>query len=92
MQQEINNTHGLIPSYIKSSPLMTKFLQREVPDISHFLNQLDSIDNAACSWLSLISNFTLDVFRGFASEEDLVNYFLTKAYHENVTTVAGKIF
>ncbi|CAC5402030.1 ABCA2 [Mytilus coruscus] len=92
MQQEINNTHGLIPSYIKSSPLMTKFLQREVPDISHFLHQLDSIDNAACSWLSLISNFTLDVFRGFASEEDLVNYFLTKAYHENVTTVAGVIF
>lgn len=89
MQQEINNTEGPLPDFIKSYPLMAKFLKRKVPDINHFLHQLDTIDNAACSWLSLIKDFTLDVFRGFASEEDLVNYFLSKAYSENVTTVAG---
>ena len=70
---------------------MKKFLQSRVPDIDKFIQQLDAIDNAACSWISLISDFSLDVFRGFATEEDLVNYFLTKAYYENVTTVAGII-
>ena len=91
MQLEINDTSGLLPEFIKSSPLVKKFLQSRVPDIDKFIQQLDSIDNAACSWISLISDFSLDVFRGFATEEDLVNYFLTKAYYENVTTVAGII-
>ena len=89
MQREIQMSTGFLSDIVKRDPLIERFLSQRVPDISFFLHELDTIDNAACSWLSLMSGINLNVFHGFKSEQDLVNYFLKKAYSENVTTVAG---
>lgn len=62
----------------------------EIPETSYFLQEILSIDQAACSWLTLMSGISLDVFKGFATEEDMVRYFLDKAYFDNVTTIAGQ--
>lgn len=56
-----------------------------------FLNQLDIVDNAACSWLELIRGINVNVFRGFANEAELVNYVLHNAYHDQVTVLASKL-
>lgn len=48
------------------------------------------IDKAAQGWLNLIEGISLNVFEGFESEEDMVNYFLTQAYAENVSVIAGE--
>ena len=61
-----------------------------VPGDAFFIHQLDEVDIAACSWLSLINGVNLNVFRGFASEEDAVDYFLDTAYGENVSVLASK--
>jgi hypothetical protein len=55
-----------------------------------FLHHLDVVDNAACSWLSLVRGINVNVFQGFATEEDLVNYFLHDAYADQVTILASK--
>ncbi|PRD32326.1 UNVERIFIED_CONTAM: ATP-binding cassette sub-family A member 2 [Trichonephila clavipes] len=57
-----------------------------------FLQQLDSIDNAACSWISLMSGLSLNMFQGFRTEEDLLDYFKHQAYFDNVTVLASVIF
>lgn len=51
---------------------------------------VDMIDKAAQGWLNLIEGISLNVFEGFESEEDMVNYFLTQAYAENVSVIAGE--
>ncbi|GBL93401.1 ATP-binding cassette sub-family A member 2 [Araneus ventricosus] len=57
-----------------------------------FLEQLDAIDNAACSWISLMSGLSLNMFQGFRTEEDLLDYFKHQAYFDNVTVLASVIF
>ncbi|XP_054722736.1 ATP-binding cassette sub-family A member 2-like [Uloborus diversus] len=57
-----------------------------------FLQQLDSIDNAACSWISLMSGLSLNMFQGFRNEDDLLGYFKNEAYFDNVTVLASVIF
>ena len=59
---------------------------------SHILNQIETIDSVACSWLSLISGINLNIFKGFSNEEDLVDYFLKTAYFDNVTVIASLVF
>ena len=56
------------------------------------MKQITAIDQAACSWISLISGINLNVFKGFATENDLVNYFLRRAYHDNFTVIASVVF
>ncbi|KAK3087439.1 hypothetical protein FSP39_005943 [Pinctada imbricata] len=92
MQREIRMSTGVISKFIKDSKLIKEFLESPVPSIPFFLHELDIIDNAACSWLSLMSGINLNVFKGFKTEEDLVDYFQNKAYSENVTAVAGVVF
>lgn len=62
----------------------TVIIEKEV-----FLDQLDSIDNAACSWISLMSGLSLNMYQGFRNEEDLLNYFKHEAYYDNVTVLAS---
>lgn len=62
----------------------------DVPDSDGFRRHLKSIRNAACSWVELSANLTFDVFKGFDTEKDLVDYFLEKAYFDNVTVFASK--
>ena len=61
-------------------------------DLHTFKVQLDVIYNAACSWLTLTKDISLNVFRGFASEKDLLNYFQKKAWFDNVTVIASMFF
>lgn len=62
------------------------------PSIEHYMKQINTIDKAACSWLSLISGINLNVFKGFSTEKDLVEYFLRRAYHDNYTVLASVVF
>ena len=55
-----------------------------------FLRQLDSVDRAACGWLALVSGININVFHGFETENDLVDYFLNDAYANNVTVIASE--
>lgn len=63
-----------------------------VSDKKDLLAQLDIIDNAACSWISLMSGISLNIFKGFKDEADLLLYFKEKAYFDNVTVLASVIF
>ncbi|XP_071948273.1 ATP-binding cassette sub-family A member 2-like [Antedon mediterranea] len=56
------------------------------------LNELNTIDNAACAWLEIASYFNMDIFKPFPTEEDLVNYVLHEATADNVTVLANVIF
>ncbi|CAG2119164.1 unnamed protein product, partial [Medioppia subpectinata] len=61
-------------------------------DLDEFKAELRLIREAACSWLSLTKDISLNVFRGFASEKDLIHYFQKQAYFDNITVVASVIF
>ncbi|XP_055516314.1 ATP-binding cassette sub-family A member 2 [Leucoraja erinacea] len=63
-----------------------------MPNSSSLLQQLDTIDNAACGWIQFMSKVSVDIFKGFPNEESIVNYTLNRAYHENVTVFASVIF
>jgi ATP-binding cassette subfamily A (ABC1) protein 2 len=62
------------------------------PTIDNYMKQITTIDKAACSWISLISGINLNVFKGFSDENDLVQYFLRRAYHDNYTVLASVVF
>ena len=70
-----------------SNPLDTSVISQAA-----FLHQLDNVDKAACSWLALVSGININVFHGFKTENDLVNYFLNDAYANNVTVIASKLY
>ncbi|XP_069039700.1 ATP-binding cassette sub-family A member 2 [Lepisosteus oculatus] len=63
-----------------------------LPDTRTLLEQLDTIDNAACGWTSFMSKVSVDIFKGFPDEESIVNYTLNQAYQDNVTVFASVIF
>lgn len=63
-----------------------------MPNASTLLQQLDTIDNAACGWIQFMSKVSVDIFKGFPNEESIVNYTLNQAYHDNVTVFASVIF
>lgn len=41
-------------------------------------------------WSQLTASIDFNIFRGFATERELVDYVLTEAYADNVTVVASK--
>ncbi|NWR80295.1 ABCA2 protein, partial [Centropus unirufus] len=63
-----------------------------LPNASILLQQLDSIDNAACGWVHFMAKVSVDIFKGFPDEESIVNYTLNQAYQDNVTVFASVIF
>uniref|UniRef100_A0A3P9P3H1 ATP-binding cassette sub-family A member 2 n=1 Tax=Poecilia reticulata TaxID=8081 RepID=A0A3P9P3H1_POERE len=63
-----------------------------LPNTSTLLEQLDTIDNAACSWIRFMSKVSVDVFKGFPDEDSIVNYTLNQAYQDNVSVFASVIF
>ncbi|XP_036272663.1 ATP-binding cassette sub-family A member 2 isoform X2 [Pipistrellus kuhlii] len=63
-----------------------------LPNGSALLQQLDTIDNAACGWIQFMSKVSVDIFKGFPDEESIVNYTLNQAYQDNVTVFASVIF
>uniref|UniRef100_T1J7T4 ATP-binding cassette sub-family A member 2 n=1 Tax=Strigamia maritima TaxID=126957 RepID=T1J7T4_STRMM len=63
-----------------------------IPNKTEFVLQLQAIENAACSWIALVSNISLNVFHGFENEEELISYFRHQAYFDNITVLASVIF
>ncbi|XP_007542545.2 ATP-binding cassette sub-family A member 2-like isoform X1 [Poecilia formosa] len=63
-----------------------------LPNTSTLLEQLDTIDNAACGWIRFMSKVSVDVFKGFPDEDSIVNYTLNQAYQDNVSVFASVIF
>uniref|UniRef100_A0A4W5PCN1 ATP-binding cassette sub-family A member 2 n=1 Tax=Hucho hucho TaxID=62062 RepID=A0A4W5PCN1_9TELE len=59
---------------------------------STLLEQLDTIDNAACGWTHFMSKVSVDIFKGFPDEDSIVNYTLNQAYHDNISVFASVIF
>lgn len=57
-----------------------------------FINQLDVIGIAACSWQTLMRGLSFNIFRGFQTEDQMLDYFKTKAYRTNTTILAGVVF
>ncbi|KAL7836826.1 hypothetical protein AOLI_G00281100 [Acnodon oligacanthus] len=76
------------------SELVDSLLQENftLPNISTLLEQLDTIDNAACGWTQFMSKVSVDIFKGFPDEESIVNYTLNQAYQDNVSVFASVIF
>ncbi|XP_004848856.1 ATP-binding cassette sub-family A member 2 isoform X3 [Heterocephalus glaber] len=63
-----------------------------LPNGTALLQQLGTIDNAACGWIRFMSKVSVDIFKGFPDEESIVNYTLNQAYQDNVTVFASVIF
>ncbi|XP_056600911.1 ATP-binding cassette sub-family A member 2 isoform X1 [Triplophysa dalaica] len=63
-----------------------------LPNTTTLLEQLHTIDNAACGWTHFMSKVSVDIFRGFPDEESIVNYTLSQAYQDNVSVFASVIF
>jgi len=90
MQKELlSETSLLSVLHLAGDSRVEQFLKLKIPDADFFLREIDSISNAACTWLTLMSGINFDVFQGFSSEGELTDFFLTKQYHQNVSAVAG---
>ncbi|XP_075902997.1 ATP-binding cassette sub-family A member 2 [Nelusetta ayraudi] len=76
------------------SELMQSIMQENysLPNTTTLLQQLDTIDNAACGWTRFMSKVSVDVFKGFPDEDSIVNYTLNQAYQDNVSVFASVIF
>lgn len=79
---------------ISDNDLLHSFLSGNfsLPNASVLLQQLDTIDNAACGWVHFMAKVSVDIFKGFPDEESIVNYTLNQAYQDNVTVFASVIF
>ncbi|XP_053230953.1 ATP-binding cassette sub-family A member 2 isoform X1 [Podarcis raffonei] len=79
---------------VSDGDLLHNFLDSNfsLPNASVLLQQLDTIDNAACGWIQFMSKVSVDIFKGFPDEESIVNYTLNQAYQDNVTVFASVIF
>uniref|UniRef100_A0A8C1W4H8 ATP-binding cassette sub-family A member 2 n=1 Tax=Cyprinus carpio TaxID=7962 RepID=A0A8C1W4H8_CYPCA len=79
---------------VSDSELMNSLLEENftLPNTTTVLEQLHTIDNAACGWTNFMSKVSVDIFRGFPDEESIVNYTLNQAYQDNVSVFASVIF
>ncbi|KFW65945.1 ATP-binding cassette sub-family A member 2, partial [Pygoscelis adeliae] len=76
---------------VSDSDVLHNFLNGNfsLPNASVLLQQLDTIDNAACGWVHFMAKVSVDIFKGFPDEESIVNYTLNQAYQDNVTVFAS---
>ncbi|XP_053137728.1 ATP-binding cassette sub-family A member 2 [Hemicordylus capensis] len=79
---------------VSDSDLLHSFMDSNfsLPSSNSLLQQLDTIDNAACGWIQFMSKVSVDIFKGFPDEESIVNYTLNQAYQDNITVFASVIF
>ena len=89
MQHELRSMPRLVQHV--SDPEVREFIHNgTVPNAAFLLEQLDAVDKAACTWRDTIKGISLNVFRGFETEEELVKYFLKHAYKDGVTVLASE--
>lgn len=91
IRQNLKN-HPLLLKVLNSIALQQFAEGSVIVDKDIFLQQLDTIDNAACSWISLMSGLNLNMFEGFKNEDDLMSYVHKDAFFKNVTVLASVIF
>ncbi|WAR31434.1 ABCA2-like protein [Mya arenaria] len=60
--------------------------------VKHGQRAVSGLGDLTCLWLTGVGSVNLDLFRGFSSEADLENYFLTRQFRDNVTVIAGLVF
>ena len=89
MQHELRAYPDLV-AYIQDANVREFLLGPDVPDTAFLLGQLDVVDKAACWWRHSLHGISLNVFRGFSTEDELVDYFLHDAYGDGVTVLASK--
>uniref|UniRef100_A0A671KV51 ATP-binding cassette sub-family A member 2 n=1 Tax=Sinocyclocheilus anshuiensis TaxID=1608454 RepID=A0A671KV51_9TELE len=89
---DLKRHHDLLN--VSDSELMNSLLEENftLPNTTTLLEQLHTIDNAACGWTNFMSKVSVDIFRGFPDEESIVNYTLNQAYQDNVSVFASVIF
>ncbi|KAG7281475.1 hypothetical protein CRUP_012418 [Coryphaenoides rupestris] len=92
LSQELQGNPELLNS--TDSELVQGLLEGNytLPNTSTLLEQLDTIDNAACGWTRFMSKVSVDIFKGFPDEDSIVNYTLNQAYQDNVSVFASVIF
>ncbi|CAL8135403.1 unnamed protein product [Orchesella dallaii] len=79
--------------WFKSEQILLDFLyDDQITDKQMFMSQLDIIGTAACSWNSLMRGISFNIFNGFRTEDEMLDYFKTKAYKNNDTVLAGVVF
>lgn len=93
IQKDIHSKMPEILQFIRNEDVRTFFENSSLMVVSRavFLDQLDLVDNAACGWLSLMKGININVFKGFATEGELVDYFLNDAYANNVQVLASML-
>ncbi|XP_064616373.1 ATP-binding cassette sub-family A member 2-like [Liolophura sinensis] len=91
IQEDLRN-HSSLLSHVKKYPKLREFLKIPVPNQTKMLDDVDTIDNAACSWNNLMSGINLNIYQGFESEPRLVDYVLNHAYADNVSVFASVVF
>ncbi|XP_053393737.1 ATP-binding cassette sub-family A member 2-like isoform X2 [Mercenaria mercenaria] len=92
IQKDLREKKSVLSFLLHGDARQEQFLNLTIPDADFFLHEIDSIDNAACTWRTLMSGINLNVFKGFASEWEMVDFFLTQQYHQNVSAIAGVVF
>ncbi|AWP06485.1 putative ATP-binding cassette sub-family A member 2 [Scophthalmus maximus] len=94
--QQVSSELQQLPELLNGtdSELMQALIEGNysLPNTSALLEQLDTIDNAACGWTHFMSKVSVDVFKGFPDEDSIVNYTLNQAYQDNVSVFASVIF
>ena len=68
------------------------FLSLDIKNASELVAQLEQIDRAACSWVSLMRGVNLSLFVPFEKEYEAIDYALYQAYRTNVTVMAIVVF
>ena len=89
MQVELR-THPELIKQISDKRVREFIRGPDVPDPAFLLLQLDAVDKAACWWRKALKGISLNVFQGFSTEEELVEYFLHEAYGDGVTVLASE--
>ncbi|GFN82627.1 ATP-binding cassette sub-family a member 2 [Plakobranchus ocellatus] len=91
MQEDIVQ-HRSVLSWLFQLHDLSPFLGAKIFSSEHYDHQLNLIDAAAKAWLSMMKGINLNIFRGFATEEEMLDYFLTQAYRDNASIIAGVVF
>ncbi|GFS22085.1 ATP-binding cassette sub-family A member 2-like [Elysia marginata] len=91
MQEDIVQ-HRSVLSWLFQLHDLSPFLGAKIYSSEHYNHQLHLIDAAAEAWLSMMKGINLNIFRGFSTEEEMLDYFLTQAYHDNASVIAGVVF
>ena len=91
MQRDLHTFPLLSELFANNTDVLVFAENTSVARRAFFYEQLTRIDNAACSWLALLDGISLNIFRGFRTEEELVDYVLHEAYLDNVTVLASTL-